>query len=129
MEEFVDFIAEKEPIVQPRPPRAKRAISRIGRFLTNKFFIAIVAFLAVMLFLDKNDFLSTMERNRELRELELSREHYQKELIELQRIKTNLETDPVVIEKLAREKYLMKRENEDIFLTEDLTKQRDQGNQ
>jgi len=129
MEEFVDFITEKEPIVQPRPPRAKRAISRIGRFLTNKFFIAIVAFLAVMFFLDKNDFLSTMERNRELRELELSREHYQKELIELQRIKTNLETDPVVIEKLAREKYLMKRENEDIFLTEDLTKQRDQGNQ
>ena len=29
---------------------------------------------------------------------------------------------PVVIEKLAREKYLMKRDNEDIFVTEDKTK-------
>lgn len=118
MEEFVDFITEKEPEVQLRQPRARKALTKIGKFVTNKFFIATVAFLAVMLFLDKNDFLTTMERSKELRELEMSKEHYKKELTELQRIKTNLESDPVTIEKLAREKYLMKRDNEDIFLTE-----------
>ena len=124
MEEFVDFVTEKEPEVQPRQPRTKRALSKIGRFLTNKFFIATLAFLAVMVFLDKNDLITTMERKKELRELELSKEHYKNELTDLQRIKNNLETDPVVIEKLAREKYLMKRENEDIFLTEDMANQK-----
>lgn len=122
MEEFVDFVSEKEPEVQAPPPRARRALSKIGRFLSNKFFIATVAFLAVMLFLDKNDFITTVERNKELQNLEASREHYQKELVELQKIKTNLETDPAVIEKLAREKYLMKRDNEDIFLTDEQLK-------
>lgn len=129
MEEFVDFVTEKEPEVQPRPPRARRALSRIGRFLTNKFFIATVAFAAVMFFLDKNDLITTMERNRELKEMEISREHYKEELAELQRIKTNLETDPVVIEKLAREKYLMKRDNEDIFLTDEPANNIDQDKQ
>lgn len=129
MEEFVDFVTEKEPEVQPRPPRARRALSKIGRFLTNKFFVATVAFLAVMLFLDKNDLITTLERKKELHSLEQSREHYKKELSDLQKIKTNLETDPAIIEKLAREKYLMKRDNEDIFLTEDMTKQREDEGQ
>lgn len=123
MEEFVDFVTEKEPEVQAPPPRAKRALSKIGRFLSNKFFIAIVAFLGVMFFLDKNDLITTMERKKELQNLEESREHYKKELVELQKIKANLENDPAVIEKLAREKYLMKRDNEDIFLTEDMERQ------
>ncbi|MFV0605367.1 MAG: FtsB family cell division protein [Niabella sp.] len=118
MEEFVDFITEKEPEIKPRP-KTKKTLSKIGRFLTNKFFIAIVAFLAVMLFLDKNDLITTMERNKELNTLEASKEHYNKELTELQRIKNNLETDPAVIEKFAREKYLMKRDNEDVFLTDE----------
>lgn len=129
MEEFVDFVTEKEPEVQPRPPRARRALSKIGRFLTTKFFVATVAFLAVMLFLDKNDLITTLERKKELHSLEQSREHYKKELSDLQKIKTNLETDPAIIEKLAREKYLMKRDNEDIFLTEDMTKQREDEGQ
>jgi len=72
-----------------------------------------------MLFLDKNDLFTILERNKELNNLEISREHYNKELIDLHKIKTDLETDPETIEKLAREKYLMKRDNEDIFLTED----------
>lgn len=126
MEEFVDFVTDKEPEALPPQPRAKKTLSKIGRFLTNKFFIATIAFLAVMFFLDKNDILTTIERRRELQNLEASKEHYKNELIELQKIKNNLESDPAVIEKLAREKYLMKRENEDVFLTEEMAKQKEQ---
>ncbi|GAB3009936.1 hypothetical protein GCM10027051_09060 [Niabella terrae] len=122
MEEFVDFVPEKEPEILPQRPVRKKAFGRISRFLTNKFFIASVAFLAVMCFLDKNDVITTIGRNRELRELNQSKQHYTQELSELRKIKDDLETDPVVIEKLAREKYLMKRDNEDIFLTEDQTR-------
>lgn len=120
-EEFVDFVAEKEPEIIAQP-RKKTALNRISLFLTNKFFITTVVFLAVMLFLDKNDLLTTLDRRAELQSLEASKEHYNKELIELRKIKTSLETDPVTIEKVAREKYLMHRNNEDIFLTEDISK-------
>ncbi|MFT3903652.1 MAG: septum formation initiator family protein [Niabella sp.] len=121
MDEFVDFIADKEPEVVPAPPKRK-TLSKISRFLTNKFFIATVAFIAIMFFLDKNDFITTAERRQELKNLELSKEHYNRELVELRKIKHSLESDPATIQKLAREKYLMKRDNEDIFLIEDNTK-------
>ncbi|ANH82338.1 hypothetical protein A8C56_16435 [Niabella ginsenosidivorans] len=119
MEEFVDFVPEKEPVQETLPKRPRKALSKISRFLTNKFFLATVAFLMIMLFLDKNDLFTIMERRKELNDLELSRDHYSKELQDLHKIKNDLETDPATIEKLAREKYLMKRDNEDIFLTED----------
>lgn len=122
METFVDFVPEKEPAREAAPQKPRKALSKISRFLTNKFFLATIGFLAIMLFLDKNDLFSIMERRKELNDLELSKEHYNKELIELHKIKNDLETDPATIEKLAREKYLMKRNNEDIFLTEDQTK-------
>ncbi|MBO9592059.1 MAG: septum formation initiator family protein [Niabella sp.] len=122
METFVDFVPEKEPAQEAAPQKPRKALSKISRFLTNKFFLATLGFLAIMLFLDKNDLFSIMERRKELNDLELSKEHYNKELIELHKIKNDLETDPATIEKLAREKYLMKRNNEDIFLTEDQTK-------
>lgn len=124
MEDFVDFVVEKEPVLEAEAPapRKKNAFYKISAFLTNKFFIATAAFAVIMFFLDKNDLLTAAERRKELNSLELSKEHYSKELMELRKIKTNLETDPVTIQKLAREKYLMKRENEDIFVMEDNTK-------
>lgn len=118
MEEFVDFVSEKEPVVVTTPPKKRKTLSKISRFLTSKFFIATVAFLVIMFFLDKNDIITVIERKKELQNLELSKQHYTKELTELRKIKTNLETNPALIERLAREKYLMKRDNEDIFVTQ-----------
>jgi cell division protein FtsB len=57
-----------------------------------------------------------MEHHRELKELQVSKAWYEKEIakesIEAEQLKTN----PATIEKYARENYLMKRDNEDIFL-------------
>lgn len=128
MEEFVDFVTEKEPVLPKTPGKSLpgrqtgRALSKLSRFLTNKYFIASVGFLGVMLFLDKNDLITTMDRREELQNLNQSKDHYLQELSELRKVKADLENDPVIIEKLAREKYLMKRENEDIFVTEDKNK-------
>jgi len=118
MAEFVDFVIEKEPDIE-QLPRKRKALGRLSSFLTNKFLLASLGFIAIMFFLDKNDIISTLERRKELSNLEQSKQHYQQELQELRTIKSDLETDLVIIEKLAREKYLMKRENEDIFLTEE----------
>ena len=84
--------------------------------IKSKFFISSAAFLFVILFLDKNDLFTQLDRKRELRELQQTKEHYvtqiEAEKKELEQLKNN----PATIEKYAREKYLMKRENEDLFL-------------
>ncbi|MBM3922975.1 MAG: septum formation initiator family protein [Sphingomonadales bacterium] len=88
----------------------------IPSWIKNKFFISSAAFLFVILFLDKNDLFTQLDRKRELRELQQTKEHYvtqiEAEKKELEQLKNN----PATIEKYAREKYLMKRENEDLFL-------------
>lgn len=93
-----------------------KILTHIPSWLKNKYLIATAVFAAVLFFLDKNDLFTQMERKKELRDLQLSKEHYTQEISELKAIKTGLEKDPRTIEKFAREKYFMKRDNEDVFI-------------
>jgi cell division protein FtsB len=88
----------------------------IPKFLRNKFFLAAVGFTAWLLFFDKNDFFAQRERRQELRALQESKRHYQTEIKKEKEFAENLKNDPATIEKFAREKYGMKRDNEDLFL-------------
>ena len=69
-----------------------------------------------MFFVDRNDVFTGMARSKQLRELEKSKQLYTTQIAterkELQALKTN----PATLEKYAREKYLMKRDNEELFL-------------
>ena len=93
------------------------ALHRITAILTNKYLLAFVAFTVWMLCFDDRDFMTThIKYPRELRQLKESKRYYQQEIAktteELKQIKSNAAT----IEKYAREKFLMKRENEDLFV-------------
>lgn len=93
-----------------------KLLTHIPSWLRNKFFITAVAFIAWMLFFDEKDLFTDYHRARELKQLEQSKEYYTdqigKETIELERLKNN----PATLEKYAREKYYMKRDDEDLFL-------------
>jgi cell division protein FtsB len=70
-----------------------------------------------MLFFDDRDIITTHFRHtRELRELKKSKLHYEKEIAETRKELGQLKSNPATMEKYAREKYLMKRDNEDLFL-------------
>jgi cell division protein DivIC len=88
----------------------------IPKFLRNKFFIAALGFSAWLLFFDKNDFFAQRERKQELKALQESKRHYLSEIKKEREFAENLKNDPATIEKFAREKYGMKRDNEDLFL-------------
>jgi cell division protein FtsB len=85
-------------------------------WLKNKYFLAIVSLGIWMFFFDKNDFFSQFERINRSAELKTMEEKKRKLLtdtrIELKLLKTNAQT----IEKYARENYLMKKDNEDLFI-------------
>ncbi len=93
-----------------------KLISKLPAWLKNKYLIASAAFLAVMLFLDKNDFFTRMDRNKELRKLEQSKAYYQKELAAERKELEALRTNPATLEKYARENHYMKRDGEDLFI-------------
>lgn len=94
-------------------------LNHIPAFLRNKYLVALALFAVIMLFVDKNDFFTQQERKQEVLALEKSKAYFTKELDATGRIKQDVENDPGTIEKLSREKYLMKRPNEDLFLVPD----------
>jgi len=93
-----------------------RLFRHIPAFLKNKYLVSIGIFAAIMLFIDKNDVFTQFARTKQLKELEQSRDYYTSLVATERRELEQLRTDPGTLEKYAREKYLMKRENEDLFL-------------
>jgi cell division protein FtsB len=86
--------------------------------LTNKYLIALVAFLVILLFTDRNDVFMQMERRAELRGLEDKKRFYQQEIEATQKQLYELQHNSEALETYAREQLLMKRENEDLFIVE-----------
>ena len=93
-----------------------KLLSHISSFLRNKFLLTAAAFIIWMLFFDKNDFFSQIDRKNELKELQKSKLHFSQQIAEERKFSEDLKNNPAAIEKFAREHYKMKRDNEDLFI-------------
>jgi cell division protein DivIC len=91
-------------------------LTSIPAWLTNKYLIASLAFIAWISFFDRNDLSTQLQRRRELNDLQLTRESFTKKISQERKELNQLQTNPAVLEKYAREKYYMKRDNEDLFV-------------
>ena len=89
---------------------------KIFSILKNKFLITFLFILAWVIFFDKNDLFSQMELRQKLKTLETEKKYYINEIAQNKTDLLELRTNPANLEKFAREKYLMKKENEDIFV-------------
>lgn len=83
----------------------------------NIFVLIIVVFAVWMIFFDANSWFIHKELNSDINDLETEKEFYKNEIIKDRKAIKELSTDEG-IEKLAREKYYMKKENEDIYIIE-----------
>ena len=96
--------------------------SRLFKIIKNKYLIAVVAFLLMVLFSPRNNFLYYLKLNKQLKELE-SRKQFLEEEIRSDSIRySELEKSMEAAEKFGREKYMMKRENEDIYVIKEKDK-------
>jgi cell division protein FtsB len=86
------------------------------RFLKNKYLIATVLFLVWMLFFDHNNIFLHLQYRKELNELKTSKKYYQEEIDKTREEVELIKTNPQALEKVAREQYLMKKDNEDVFV-------------
>lgn len=89
----------------------------VPKILKNKYILTAGAFAVWMLFFDNRDVITTHFRHRaELNRLEQSRAWYQQEIEGTRKELDQLRSNPAVLEKYARERYRMKKDNEDLFV-------------
>ncbi len=91
-------------------------MNRILSLLKNKYFLATLAFVVWMLFFDKNDVLSQHDYSTEVKDLQLKKDFYEKETASVKKDLKELDSNLNSAEKFAREKYFMKKDNEDVFV-------------
>jgi cell division protein DivIC len=99
-----------------------KILSGIPSWLKNKYLLALAAFLVWILFFDSRDLLTQRERTQELEKLQESKTYYSSEIEKEKKALQELKSNPAAIEKLAREKYLMKKDNEDLFIVQKAAK-------
>ncbi|MBO4307913.1 MAG: septum formation initiator family protein [Bacteroidales bacterium] len=93
--------------------------STIWRIVKNKYVIAFLVFLAVFFFFDENNFFVTRSLRRDVGNLKHTLDTLHQGIIndsiQAERLKDNMDS----IERYGREKYYMKRNNEDVFVIND----------
>jgi len=94
-------------------------MQRLKRIVTNKYILAGTFFLVWMLFFDQRDIFQQLDRQKDLNQLETKKVFYQKEIEKSRKELSDLQSNPAAIEKFARERFLMKKEGEDIFILDD----------
>jgi cell division protein DivIC len=88
----------------------------ILRIFANKYLLALTAFCVWMAFFDARDIFSQMARRRELQQLNTKIEYYNEQIKQTKEESKNLRDNAAAKEKYAREKYFMKKDNEEIFI-------------
>lgn len=91
-------------------------LDRLPKIFRNFYFLTGVAFLIWITFLDSNNLIARFSLTSKLNNLEREKEFYERKIEEVAKDQQELFGTEETIEKYAREKYLMKRESEDVFV-------------
>lgn len=89
---------------------------KLPRYIKNKFFITGLAFVIWLAFLDKTNLMYQYQFQSEVNKLEDQKEFFIKEIKQTREEQQELLSSPEKLEKFAREKYYMKKDNEDLFI-------------
>ncbi len=88
------------------------------QIFANKYVFSILFFSIWMLYFDQNDYFIVQQHRRELRIIKDNVNYLNKENEKMEKEYAILVSDPQHLEKLARETYHMKRDNEDVYIIE-----------
>lgn len=93
-----------------------RAWKKLLPFFKNKYFLTLLVFFVWILFFDQNNLIDRNISQRNIRQLEKDKIYFRDRIRQDSTRMKELRTDNENLEKFAREQYLMKRENEEIFI-------------
>lgn len=89
---------------------------RFFNVVRNKYLIAAAIFVVWMSFFDRYDFATQYSYQKEKSKLEHERAFYTSEISKITASIKDVKSDANVVQKIAREKYKMKKENEDVYI-------------
>ncbi|HLO57914.1 MAG TPA: septum formation initiator family protein [Bacteroidales bacterium] len=93
--------------------------SPVGKALRNKFVATGVIFFIWLLLFDQNNLADRRKTTSQFNQLLSEKEYYEQKIVEDRKRINELKTNSENLEKFAREQYLMKKDNEDIFIIVD----------
>ena len=93
-------------------------IKNILRKLNNRYVYATLLFLVVIFFIDQFNVFEQIRLHNSLIDQKQQIEYYEKEVSQNKQYLSDLQNDTSTMEKVAREQYLMKRDNEVVYLIE-----------
>ncbi len=93
--------------------------NKLPKTFRNFYFLTAFFFLFWMIALDSNNLFTRYQLSTKLRSLENEKEYYGVKIKEVEKDRDELFGDNHSLEKFAREKYLMKKESEDIFIVDE----------
>jgi len=88
----------------------------IFKILKNKYFLTNAAIVVWLLCFDRNDVFTQFELIQKCRKLKNEKNYYLAEIENNKASLNELKTNKKSLETFAREKYLMKKDNEDVFV-------------
>ncbi|NDV66935.1 septum formation initiator family protein [Bacteroides sp. 224] len=92
-------------------------LAYFGRFFVkHKYIITLAAFIVIIGFLDENSWARRAGYDQEINNLKKEIAKYRAEYEESTEKLNELTANPEALERIAREKYLMKKPNEDIYV-------------
>ena len=101
----------------PTKNEMRQYLDRIPSWLKNKYVLTVLCFGIWVLFIDDRDFVTTHFRHvKELHKLEARKVFFEEQIKTVRKELDQLKSNPATLEKYARERYLMKRDNEDLFV-------------
>lgn len=107
-------MSRKLPSVATRFRNAIRY--RPPQWVMNKYFIVGLSFAVFVTFFDSYNILERNKLSRQLRQARQDMRYYEEEIVQIQRQRDELQDNDITAEKFARERYLMKRADEDVFV-------------
>ena len=84
--------------------------------IKNKYFLTICGLIVWVLFFDKNDMFTQLDLVNKCKKLEKEKNYYLSEIESNKFQLSELQTNKKSLETFAREKYLMKADNEEVFV-------------
>lgn len=110
-----------KPAQTPKTARNKKNsrdfnIEKIPRLFRNSYFIIAFTFAIWVVFFDKSNIVAQFKLQNTLRDLKEKKAYYEREIGKVKRDKKELFSNDESLQKFARERYYMKKSNEDVFV-------------
>lgn len=96
--------------------KGKKILQKVLPKLKNKYILTFILFIIWLAFFDKNDFISQYSYRKQLHKLKTDEQYFTDEIKNNKEKLYELMSSQANLEKFAREKYLMKKDDEDIFV-------------